>query len=295
MYLEHFGLRRAPFDATSNGSLYVDLPEHREAMNTILFGLRSGEGLLKVVGEVGTGKTALCREALSRLGDEFVPLFVPDPALGPSAFLAAVADELGVAVPIRTPVHVLKQRVREVLIDIAREGRRAALFIDEAQTMPSATLEALRLLSNLESNQGKLIQVVLLGQPELDVRLACYALRPLEQRIAFSARLAPLALSTCRVYVENRLRKAGARSPGLFTAPALARIHRASGGIPRLINTLCQKSMMAAFADDSFQIEPLHVARAISETEGLRRWQVRPLARLRTALSTGRARFQSAF
>jgi len=294
MYLEHFGLRRAPFESTSNGSLYVDLPEHREAMNTILFGLRSGEGFVKVVGEVGTGKTALCRAALSRLGDEFVPLFVPDPALGPNAFLAAVADELGVVVPARTPVHLLKQRLREVLIDIAREDRRVALFIDEAQTMPTATFEALRLLSNLESSQGKLIQVVLLGQPELDARLACYALRPLEQRIAFSTRLAPLELSACRLYVQRRLRKAGAAIPTLFTPPALARLHRASSGIPRLINALAHKSMMAAFADDSFQIEPRHVARAIAESEGLRRWQVRPLTRLRAALSMGRARYPSA-
>lgn len=287
MYLEHFGLARLPFEATSNGTLYVDLPEHRDALNVILFGLRSGEGFVKVVGEVGTGKTALCRTALSRLGDGFVPVFLPDPALRPIAFLATVADELGVVVPPRTPVHVLKQRLREVLLDIGKSDQRVALFIDEAQTMPAATFEALRLLSNLETSAGKLVQIVLLGQPELDARLARYDLRPLEQRIAFSARLAPLAADACRVYVQRRLIESGARDPGLFTTPALSAIHRESGGIPRLINALCHKALMAAYSEDELRVERRHVARAIAESEGLGRWRIRPLARLRSALMPG--------
>ena len=293
MYLEHFGLTRLPFEATSNGSLYVDLPEHREALNIVLFGLRSGEGFIKVVGEVGTGKTALCRAALQRLGDAFVPVFLPDPALLPHAFLAAVAEELGVVVPDRTAIQVLKQRLREVLIDSDREGRRVAIFIDEAQTMPMATFETLRLLSNLESDRGKLLQIVLFGQPELDGRLACYALRPLAQRIAFTARLAPLDLETARSYVQRRLIEAGTRDPGLFTEAALQCLHRASGGIPRLINALCHKSLMAAFSEDEFRIERRHVTRAIAASEGIRRWRIRPLVRLRTALSTRQSRSEA--
>ncbi len=289
MYLEHFGLKRLPFEATSNGTVYVDLPEHREALNVVLFGLRSGEGFVKVVGEVGTGKTALCRAALARVGEAFVPVFVPDPVLRPNAFLAMIADELGVFVPPRAPIQLLKQRLREVLLDVAREGRRVALFIDEAQTTPTATFESLRLLSNLESERGKLVQIVLLGQPELDARLACYALRPLEQRIAFSARLAPLAADPCRVYVQRRLIESGSRDPGLFSSTALHSVHRASGGIPRLVNALCHKSLMAAFAEDRFRVERRHVARAIAESEGIRRWQIRPLAGLRSALIPPRA------
>lgn len=290
MYLEHFGLKRLPFEAVSNGSLYVDLPEHREALNVVLFGLRSGEGFVKLVGEVGTGKTALCRAALPRLGPELVPIFLPDPVLRPHAFLATIAEELGVVVPPRAPIHVLKQRVREVLLDVAREGRRIALFIDEAQTMPTATLESLRMLSNLESERAKLVQIVLIGQPELDDRLDCYALRPLVQRIAFSARLAPLGIDPCRIYVQRRLIESGSRDPRIFTTAALHAIHRASGGIPRLVNALCHKSLMAAFAEDRFRVERRHVARAIAETEGIRRWQIRPLARLRSALIRPRAR-----
>lgn len=288
MYLEHFGLKRLPFEATSNGSLYVDLPEHREALNVILFGLRSGEGFVKVVGEVGTGKTALCRTALARLGEDLVPVFLPDPALQPLAFLATVAAELGIVVPPRTPIHVLKQYLREVLLDVARSDQRVALFIDEAQTMPAATFEALRLLSNLESSGGKLLQIVLLGQPELDARLAGYALRPIEQRIAFTARLAPLGPDACRIYVQRRLIESGARDPGLFTAPALAAIQRESGGIPRLINAVCHKALMAAFSEDHLRVERRHVARAVAESEGLGRWRIRPLARLRAALLPSR-------
>jgi|JI10StandDraft_1071094.scaffolds.fasta_scaffold507726_2 MSHA biogenesis protein MshM len=288
MYLEHFGLKRLPFEATSNGSLYVDLPEHREARNVVLFGLRSGEGFVKVVGEVGTGKTALCRAALGSLGADFLPIFVPDPVLRPNAFLAMVADELGAVVPARAPLQLLKQRLREVLLDVAREGRRVALFVDEAQTMPTPTFEALRLLSNLEAPKGKLLQTILIGQPELDARLSGYALRPLQQRIAFSARLAPLGLETCRVYVQRRLIESGGRDPRLFTSSALQQVHRASGGIPRLINALCHKSLMAAFAEDRFRVERRHVARAIAESEVIRRWQTRPLSGLRSLLATPR-------
>ena len=294
MYLEHFGLTRLPFEATSNGSLYVDLPEHREALNVVLFGLRSGEGFIKVVGEVGTGKTALCRAALERLGDAFVSVFLPDPVLLPQAFLAAIADELGLGVPHRTPTQILKQRLREFLSDVAREGRRVAVFIDEAQTMPIATLETLRLLSNLESDQGKLVQIVLFGQPELDDRLSCYALRPLEQRIAFTARLAPLDLETTRLYIQRRLGEAGALNPALFTATALAGLHRASGGIPRLINAIGHKSLIAAFSEDDLRIERRHVARAIAESDGIRRWRIHPLVRLRTAFSTRQGRPEAA-
>lgn len=285
MYLEQFGLKRLPFETVSNGSLYVDLPEHRDARNVVLFGLRSGESFIKVVGEVGTGKTALCRSILKRIDDAIVPVYLPDPALRPQALLATVADELGVVLPLHVPLHRLKQRLREVLIDVAREGRRAVLFVDEAQTVPIATFEALRLLSNLESDEGRLVQIVLFGQPELDDRLGSYALRPLAQRIAFSARLSPLDLDACRVYVQRRLRESGTRDPELFDEAALALLHRASGGIPRLINALAHKSLMAAYSEDRFRIDARHVQRAIRESEGLGRWAIRPLSRLRTAFS----------
>ncbi|HPG24811.1 MAG TPA: AAA family ATPase, partial [Myxococcota bacterium] len=192
MYLNHFGLSGMPFEATSNGRIYVELPDHREAFNTILFALRSGEGFVKVVGEVGTGKTALCRNLLTALDGEFVTAYLPNPAMRATDLLLSLADELGAALPARTSAHVLKQQTRDLLLAIAREGGRVVILVDEAQTMPAATLEELRLLSNLETSDGKLVQVVLFGQPELDEKLEHYSLRQLQQRISFSARLEPL-------------------------------------------------------------------------------------------------------
>lgn len=277
MYLEHFGLERLPFEPLSNGSVYVDVPEHRDAFHNVLFGLRSGEGFVKVVGEVGTGKTALCRSLLARLDDDFVAVYLPSPALRPSELLRALADELGTPVPPRVGTHELRKRVRTTLLDVARDGGRVAVFVDEAQTMPATTLEELRLLSNLESNEGKLLQVVLFGQPELDERLADYSMRQLQQRIAFTARLEPLDRKACHDYVAQRLAAAGSSPRPIFTPAALDRIHSGSGGIPRLVNTLCHKSLIAAYSDGDFQVGRRHVSRALADTEGIRRWSTRPL------------------
>lgn len=282
MYLRTFGFRSLPFEAVSNATVYIDLPEHREAFNTILFGLRSGEGFVKVVGEVGTGKTALCRNILSTLGDDFVSVYLPNPALSRYDLLLAIADELGVPVPPGSGVHHVHKYLREILLDTARRDQRVAIFVDEAQAMPEESLEELRLLSNLESNRGKLAQVVLFGQPELDARLSLYSLRQLQQRIAWSARLEPLDRATCREYIRSRLAAAGASRPeSIFTPAAIERIHRASGGIPRLINTLCHKTLLAAVSDGNFQASRRHVRRALADTEGIQRWRTRPLFRSR--------------
>lgn len=277
MYLEHFGLRSLPFETVSHAAAYIDLPEHSEALNTILFGLHSGEGFIKVVGEVGTGKTALCRNLLRKLDADFVTVYLPNPAMSANDLVLAVADELGVPIRPDSGLHDLHKHTREILLEIARAGGRVAIFVDEAQTMPTATLEELRLISNLESSRGKLAQVVLFGQPELDEKLADYSLRQLQQRIAFSARLTPLDRETCRDYVRRRLLHAGARQHAVFTPVALDRIHRGSGGIPRLINILCHKSLIAAFADREHQVGRRHVARALRDTEGINRWSKRPL------------------
>lgn len=280
MYLRYFGLRNLPFETVSNATIYVDLPQHREALNTVLFGLRSGEGFVKVVGEVGTGKTALCRNLLARLGKEDVAVYLPNPAMSPLDLMLAVADELGLPVPPGSMPHYVNKMVREILLDVARGGGRVVVFVDEAQTMPTETLEELRLLSNLESNRGKLIQVVLFGQPEFDERLAEYSLRPLQQRISFSASLAPLDRVTSRDYIRSRLAAAGAlRSEAIFTPAATERIHRGSGGIPRLINILCHKSLIAAFSNGDYQVGRRHVAKALRDTDGIQRWQTRPLFR----------------
>jgi len=280
MYLRYFGLHRLPFEAVSNATAYVDLPEHRDALNTILFGLRSGEGFVKVVGEVGTGKTALCRNLLACLDDEFVAVYIPNPSLTPRDLLLTISDELGVPLPPTGGMHTINKYLREIMLDIARGGNRIAIFVDEAQAMPVETLEELRLLSNLESNRGKLAQVVLFGQPELDEKLERYSLRQLQQRIGWCAYLSPLDRDACREYIRKRLVMAGGtRCENLFTPAAIERIHRGSGGIPRLINALCHKSLMATLAEREYQVGRRHVARALNETEGIQRWQKRPLFR----------------
>ena len=151
MYLRAFGFRRLPFESVSNASIYVDVPSHREAFNTVLFGLRSGEGFLQVIGGVGTGKTALCRRLLAQLDPEFVPLYLPNPALQPEDLMLTLADELGIPLQSReTPARV-NRYVRDVMLDIAREGGRVVIFVDEAQTMPDESLEELRLLASPRS------------------------------------------------------------------------------------------------------------------------------------------------
>lgn len=279
MYLDHFGLERLPFETTANAQIFVDLPNHREALNTILFGIESGEGFIKIVGEVGTGKTALCRNLLSILPATFDRVYLPNPMLQPLDLLRAVADDLGLRPDKRFGKHDLHKAIRSALIAAARQGRRVVICIDEAQTMPETSLEELRLLSNLESNRGKLSQVVLFGQPELDEKLAAYSLRQLQQRIAFTARLGPLEREDCRHYIERRLKESGARGTALFSPAAITRIYRGSAGIPRLINILCHKSLLAAFAEGEYQVGRHQTARALADTEGIQRWQTRPLAK----------------
>lgn len=281
MYQEHFGLDCLPFESLSNGRLYVELDEHRDAMNTILFGLRSGEGFIKIVGEVGTGKTALCRNILPDLDEHFVTAYLPNPVLRPNDLLRAIADELGTPLSGAFGMHELQKRMRDLLLEIARNGGRVAVFVDEAQTMPANSLEELRLLSNLESNEARLLQVVLFGQTELDERLADYSMRQLQQRIAFSARLMPLDRNACHLYVQRRIAHASNSDRPVFTPAAIDRIHAGSGGIPRLINTICHKSLIAAFSDGDFQVGPRHVSRALADTEGIKRWTARPIFSLR--------------
>lgn len=278
MYLEHFGLDRLPFETTSNAGIFIDLPNHREALNTILFGLETGEGFVKIVGEVGTGKTVLCRSLLADLPEDDARVYLPNPTLGPLDLLKSIADELGAEYDKNASMHSLQKSIRTSILEFARKDARVILCVDEAQAMSEESLEELRLLSNLESNDGKLARVILFGQPELDEKLSHYSLRQLQQRIAFSARLEPLDRRDCRHYIERRLREAGARGSVIFTPAALERVYRGSGGIPRLINILCHKSLIAAYAQGEYQVNRRHTSKAISDTEGIQRWQTRPLS-----------------
>ena len=270
MYESHFGLREPPFGITPDTSFAYACNSHQEALNTLLVAARNGEGFMKVTGEVGTGKTLLCRRFLATLDGRFVSAYVPNPYLEPRTLMFALADELGITLPRDADQHQLLKELARALLNFARQGKTVVVCLDEAQAMPQETLEALRLLTNLETEKRKLLQVVLFGQPELDRRLREPGLRQLRQRITFSYTLAPLDHDGMINYVRHRLQVAGWRGAALFSADALQRIFRASNGTPRLVNVLCHKALMAAYGGGVDRVDAQHARLAVADTEGAR-------------------------
>jgi len=270
MYASYFGLSELPFSITPDTSFFFGHSTYQEALNTLLVSVRSGEGFIKVVGEVGTGKTLLCRKLLSSLEEDFITAYIPNPYLEPMTLLLAVADELGVTYEPDINQHHLLKALTVFLVGAHEKGRRVVLCLDEAQAMPIETLEALRLLSNLETERRKLLQVVLFGQPELDVRLNEPSIRQLKQRISFSCNLSAINLNDVEYYVAHRLGIAGYRGPRLFSRDAVRLLHRASRGIPRVINILAHKAMIAAFGEGARYITDRYVKGAVADTESAR-------------------------
>jgi MSHA biogenesis protein MshM len=267
MYETHFGFRHAPFGLTPDTRFYFAEASHQEALNTLLIALRAGEGFLKVTGEVGLGKTLLCRQLLNALGQEFVTAYVPNPAVSPRGLLQTVAGELGCAVEAAAAPEQLLKAIEGQLVANAQRNLRTVLVVDEAQALSDETLEAIRLLTNLETETYKLLQVVLFGQPELDQRLARAHLRQLRQRITFAYRLRPLDRRQFDAYVRHRVEVAGGPQ-ALFADDALRVLYRASGGTPRLVNVLCHKALLAAFGPGRAQVGRAEALDAVADTEG---------------------------
>jgi len=266
MYQSHFGLREPPFGITPDTSFAYACNSHQEALNTLLVAARNGEGFMKITGEVGTGKTLLCRRFLATLDARFVSAYIPNPYLEPRTLMFALADELGIPLPRESDQHQLLKELSRALLHFARQGKTVVVCLDEAQAMPQETLEALRLLTNLETEKRKLLQVVLFGQPELDERLAHQSVRQLRQRITFQYRLAALTPAEVDHYLAHRLRVAGYRGNRLFLRSAVRRLHRASRGVPRLINIMAHKSLLLAFGEGLQQVLPRHVRTAAADT-----------------------------
>ncbi len=273
MYLSHFGLKEAPFSITPDTSFAYTARAHQEALNTLLVALASGEGFIKITGEVGTGKTLLCRRFLATLGPEYVSAYIPNPLLEPRNLYLALADELGVVFERGADEYRLLQRLNQALLGLSAAGRKVVLCLDEAQALPLASLEALRLLSNLETEKRKLLHVVLFGQPELETNLADPSVRQLRQRIAFSYSLSGLARGELEHYLAHRMRVAGHRGRKLFSRPALARLHRASGGVPRLVNIYTHKALLAAYGEGMQQVRRRHVSAAVADGAPRRWWR----------------------
>lgn len=266
MYEAFFGLRDAPFSLTPNTRYFLRAPSHGQALELLLVALRQKEGFIKVSGEVGTGKTLLCRLLLNTLEGEFTTAYIPNPQLGPTELFEALADELGVSLKDASNTHRALSALQTHLIDNAAAGDAVVLVIDEAQAMPVETLEALRLLTNLETESRKLLQVVLFGQPELDELLARPELRQLSQRITFQHRLETLAPEAVGAYLQHRLIQAGWNGGRLFRPAAVRLISRASGGTPRLINILAHKALIVAYGRGEREITGRHVRQAIQDT-----------------------------
>ena len=270
-YTRHFGLREAPFTNTPDSRYFFAHDSCQMALNTLLVATRSGEGFIKITGEVGTGKTLLCRKFLGILDENFITAYIPNPYLEPMTLLLAVADELGISYPEHVNQHQLLKAFTNFLIETyARCHSTVVLCLDEAHAMPTQSLEVLRLLSNLETPRRKLMQLVLFGQPELDAHLDQSSIRQLKQRISFSANLGPLTKSNLEDYLQHRLRTAGYLGPRLFSAHAIRRLYKASRGIPRLINIIAHKSLLAAYGEGARYVSGRHVRLAIMDTESLR-------------------------
>jgi MSHA biogenesis protein MshM len=269
MYLYHFGLGELPFTLTPNTNFYLPLAPHDEALAVLSTALQTGEGFIKVVGEVGTGKTLLCRKLLNEIPEHFVTAYIPNPYLNPDELRRAVAVELGVKQAQRMSVQLLTQRIQTRLLELHSQGHSVVLILDEAQALPEDSLEALRLFTNLETETRKLLQVVLFAQPELDQRLAKTEFRQLRQRITFSYKLRAMNAPEVQQYIQHRLQVAGYKGAELFPTAISQKIARMSQGVPRLVNILCHKMLMLAYGQGHFKMTVKLLKAAVEDTESI--------------------------
>ena len=267
MYLEFYGLSEPPFSITPDPRFLYFTDKHLEAFNHLLYGVRERKGFVQLTGEVGAGKTTLCRALLEQLGDNFSTALILNPVLNADQLVKAVAMEFGLDVKGCDRLEAMAV-INDFLLRQMAEGRETVLIIDEAQDLTNELLEQVRLLSNLETDDRKLLQIVLLGQPELRTRLNDHSLRQLRQRITVRFHLKPLRWFEVVQYVHHRLEVSGTRSGPKFTEPALWRIYNYSGGVPRLINAICDKALLAGFVQKTQRINFGMIGRAIRELEG---------------------------
>jgi len=267
VYHEYYGLTEAPFDITPNPRFLFYSAKHREAYNHLLYGIRERKGFVQLTGEVGAGKTTLCRAMLEQLDNHFSTALILNPVMNPDQLMKAIAVEFGLPVNTLDRFEILAV-INEFLLQQVERGKDTVLIIDEAQDLTDDLLEQVRLLSNLETDDRKLLQIVLMGQPELRDRLNAYKLRQLRQRITVRYHLRPLSRLEVAQYIRHRLEVSGANGRPEFTQPAIWRVHKYSGGIPRLVNALCDKAMLSGFVSQTDRINWGMVGRAIRELEG---------------------------
>ncbi len=266
MYLSHFGLDEPPFRITPHTEFFFDGANRGATLEALLYAITHDEGIVKVSGEVGSGKTMLCRVLMERLPKQVEIIYLSNPSLARDEILRAIADELKVDVDANRATLVLRA-LQEHLIKVHAQGHQVVVLIDEAHAMPLETLEEIRLLSNLETSRHKLLQIVLFGQPELDDNLNIPKMRQLKERITHSFRLEPLIRDDIAQYLMFRMRTAGYRGPDIFTKAAIRDLARASQGLTRRINILADKSLLAAFAENTHEVTAKHMKAAIRDSE----------------------------
>ncbi len=267
MYLEYYGLKQTPFDITPNPRFLFHSKKHHEAFNHLLYGIRERKGFVQLTGEVGAGKTTLCRALLEKLDANFSTALILNPVLNADELMKAIATEFGLNIKGCDRLETIAA-ISEFLLQQIANGRETVLIIDEAQNLTEDLLEQVRLISNIETDDRKLLQIVLLGQPELRDRLNSYRLRQLRQRITVRYHLAPLTRAEVGQYIQHRLAYAGANGTPQFTRLALWRVFNYSRGIPRLVNAVCDKALLAGFVEQSERINYRMVGCAIRELEG---------------------------
>ncbi len=267
MYLEHYGLTEAPFRITPHTDFFFSGANRGATLEALLYAITHDEGIVKISGEVGSGKTMLCRVLMERLPETVVIIYLANPSLSRDDILYALADELGIAVPEQSRSGAVMRTLQETLVKLHAEGRQVVVLIDEAHAMPMETLEEIRLLSNLETNRHKLLQLVLFGQPELNATLVRDDMRQLRERITHNFSLEPLVREDIEKYLDFRMRAAGYKGPNVFAPAAIKLIAQASQGLTRRINILADKALLATFAAGSHQVGIKEARAAIRDSE----------------------------
>jgi len=267
MYQEHFGLNRPPFKITPDTSLFFEGSQRGAALDALLYAINSGEGIIKVVGEVGSGKTMLCRMLEVRLSTDVDVIYIANPSISPDNILHVIAHELHLDINNEMSKVDVMQQIQTHLLEKHARNRQVVLFVEEAQSMPIETLEEIRLLSNLETDEDKLLQMVLFGQPELDEKLSAPHIRQLKERITHSFKLSPFPQDDTLQYLNFRLRAVGYKGPDIFNKKTAGVVKKYSDGLTRRINILADKSLLAAFSEGSHTVTSTHVKSAAFDSE----------------------------
>jgi general secretion pathway protein A len=268
MYREFFGLKEKPFNITSDPNFLFLSRVHKEAFSHLVYGIKERKGFLEITGEIGAGKTTLCRALLGQLDRNTKSAFIFNSTLPELQLIQAILEDYGVVVTGKSKVSLLRQ-LNSFLIEELARGNNVVLIIDEAQNLNKPMLEEIRMLSNLETDKEKLFQIVLVGQPELRAKLASPELKQLRQRISVRFHIGPLESDEVDKYIYHRLSVAGSKGQIVFAPDAVTAICRFSGGIPRIINSVCDKALLAAYVAETMRIDLAMVEASIQEMEGV--------------------------